>query len=130
MAFIAPRVSRRERVRNPILAGVGDALQGIPAILQMMQFMEMRQGQEDRDQARFEQEEEDRREAEIAAGLAGPLGERDLEAYLRAVDRLALPPAEQRQVDLDFPTEQQWDIGAADAIAARLGDNLPFMDPE
>ena len=60
MAFIAPRVSRRERVRNPILAGVGDALQGIPAILQMMQFMEMRQGQEDRDQARFEQEEEDR----------------------------------------------------------------------
>ena len=130
MAFIAPRVSRRERVRNPILAGVGDALQGIPAILQMMQFMEMRQGQEDRDQARFEQEEEERREAEIAAGLAGPLGERDLDAYLRAVDRLDLTPEEQRQVDLDFPTEQQWDIGAADAIAARLGDNLPFMDPE
>lgn len=130
MAFIAPRVSRRERVRNPILAGVGDALQGIPAILQMMQFMEMQQGREDREQARFEQEEEDRREAEIAAGLAGPLGERDLEAYLRAVERLDLTPEEQRQVDLDFPTEQQWDIGAADAIAARLGDNLPFVEPE
>jgi hypothetical protein len=130
MAFIAPRVNRRERVRNPFWAGVGEALQDIPAMLQMMQFMKMEQAQEDRDQARFEREEQDRREAEITAGLADPLTDRDLEAYIRAVERLDLTPEERRQVDLDFPTEQQWDMGAADAIAARLGDNLPFVEPE